>query len=402
VAGDLLADGPGRVYFHSRHLGKSHNLPSGAFIRKPCAPAVFDVLWAGAETRAKRAVCGTTSMIPKSVPAWLLDLHELDLRSFCRKCVSCLGPRLGYRNVSLYLYDGPRGLLTLAETTHGRAIDQAIPIGAVSQHLMSAVALNRRPFTTDKVSAELKRRNIPAHGDREYADQACMIVPLLSDGQLWGVLNMSGSRRTELTEEDAPLEQIFRFLGAALHHACAHEQARTEARVDGLTGLFNQRWMMEALEREIRRCERFGSSLCVLMLDVDGLKGVNDREGHAAGDCLLRHLAARIGAVLRQFDGAARVGGDEFVIMLPSTGLSGARRVALRLLQLIREDRPFFRDVALQVTASIGAAEWRRGWGARDLVDAADQAMYRAKQRGRDGLACLAGEGCESGLAARD
>jgi diguanylate cyclase (GGDEF)-like protein len=322
------------------------------------------------------------------LPGWLLEFQELDLKVLCRKYVTRLGPRLGYREVSLYLHDARHGLLTLAGATHTRSIDLTVPLNAGDQYLMAAIARDGRVMRTDEIGPELAKRGIARRPDRPYQDGKCLVAPLVSEGRLWGVLNLSGCLRTPLTELGLPLDEILAFLGRALHHACAYEEARTEARVDGLTGLYNQRWMLEALAKEIRRAQRFATPLSVLMIDLDGLKSVNDREGHAAGDCLLRHVAARIAAVLRQFDGAARVGGDEFVAMLPGTSLQGAQQVARRLLHSVREDPPRFRATPLEITASIGAVEWRDGWDARQLLDAADQAMYRAKEQGRDTLVC--------------
>jgi len=382
---------------------------------------VFEVLWAGVAARLQPTSCQKTDLIatPSAaqpveqwaaatagpcgalstvayLPGWLLDFQELDLKSLCRKCVTELAARLGYADTSLYLHLQD-GLLTLAETTHRRTIDLAVrwdpcreaatrPNGPGS--LMVAVARNGRFLQTQRVSAEFERLGIPRPTDRRYADESCLIAPLLSGQRLWGVLNFSGAARSATTELGLPLDEIFTFLGRAVHHACLYDQARIEARIDSLTGLYNLRGIMEILEREIRRAQRYQSTLAVLMLDLDGLKAVNDQHGHAAGDSLLRHVAGRIGAVLRQFDGAARVGGDEFVVVLPGSNLLGARQVARRLAESIREDAAYFRDQPLPITASIGVAEWRAGWDARQLVEAADQAMYRAKTQGGDRLVC--------------
>jgi diguanylate cyclase (GGDEF)-like protein len=377
-----------RVYFHTEQPPKPDKRPPGLYIRKPCTAAVLEVLWAGVDVKPGKASKPAPRSAGRPLPAWILDFHELDLKALCRKCITNLGPRLGYRDVSLYLHDAPHDLLTLAETTHTRPVDLTVRFDAESKHLMAAVARTGRLLRTDRASTELKTRQIERHPDRAYPDDDCLVVPLINDDQLWGVLSFSGCARTAQTELGLPLDEIFAFVSRALGHARTYEQARLEARVDGLTGLFNQRWMTEALEKEIRRAQRFNTPLSLLMLDLDGLKTVNDQVGHAAGDCLLRHVASRIGTVLRQFDGAARVGGDEFVVMLPSTGLKGARQVARRLLQSIREDVAHFGDTSLPITASVGAAEWSAGWDARKLIEVADQAMYAAKRQGRNTLVC--------------
>jgi len=393
ATGTCLPNGPRRVYFHSPSRVPAENLPPGLFIRKPCTEAVFDVLWAGVVTRAGNGPGPRADSAERHLPGWLLNFHELNLKVLCRKCVGELPARLGYQQASLYLHDARHGLLRLAETTHRRPIDLAVQTDAAESHLMVAVARSGQMLRTDRTSDELTARGIRFRPDRLYQDDHCLVVPLRSEGQLWGVLCFSGRTQSPEVEVGVPLAEVFKFIGKALHHACAYDQARIEARVDSLTGLFNQRWMIEALEKEIRRAQRFGTALSVVMLDLDGLKTVNDQKGHAAGDCLLLHVAGRIKAVLRQFDGAARVGGDEFVVMLPATGLKGAQQVGRRLLQSIRDEVVRFNDHPLPITASVGVAEWRPGWDARTLIEAADRAMYQAKRQGRDQAACYAADG---------
>jgi len=371
-----------RVYFYSQPGAGWDALPKGQFIRKPCAALVCDVLWADVQSSPSQ---GISSAVGRPLPAWILDFQELNLALLCRKMVTGLAARLGYRDVSLYLHDFERGQLVLAEATHTRDLERTIPLDAVGQHLMAAVARSGRPFVTQHASAELAARGIPSTSDRPYPDEACLVAPLFSEGRLWGVLNFSGLAPTPLTEPNPPLDELFEFLGRALCHARLYQQARIEARVDSLTGLYNQRWMQESLQREVRRAERFGGGLSILMLDLDGLKAINDQFGHLVGDRVLRHVASRIRGVLRQFDGAARIGGDEFLIMLPATNLKGAQHVARRLLDLIRAEVPRHGDTPLPISASIGVAEWQPGWDSTQLIEAADRAMYEAKGSTRNG-----------------
>jgi diguanylate cyclase (GGDEF)-like protein len=378
---EKLPDTSRIIYFRSKSESPPKGLPTGTLIRKPCAPVLFNVLWADAQN--KNAEHATARLTPRALPSWLLDFQEIKLSLLCRKLVVGLAPRFGYRYASLYLHDPARGLLTLAETTHSRQIENKLPTDATGQHLMVAVARSGRIFQTEHAPDELAARGLPRPNRKAYEDDTCLIAPLYDEGQLWGVLNFSTRAESALTERNLPLEEIFAFLGRALHHARAFEQARTEARVDSLTGLFNQRWLVDALSREIRRAERFSTPLSVLMIDLDDLKGINDRLGHAAGDQVLRHIAQCISQILRQFDGAARVGGDEFVVMLPATALRGARRVTRRLLDAIRKHPVEFRNQKLKMNASIGAAEWTAGWDAARLLDTADRDMYAAKHNGR-------------------
>ena len=202
------------------------------------------------------------------------------------------------------------------------------------------------------------------------------------------MLWLGGRCGTDLDRFDGRLDRVFDFLARCLQHARRYLRARVEARVDRLTGLFNYRWMIEALGKEIRRAQRYGSPLALCMIDLDGLKTVNDRFGHLAGDALLRHTAAQISAALRQIDSAARIGGDEFVVLLPATNLNGARHVARRILTAIRNDAPVINQRMLPVAASLGVAQWQSGWDESQLIAAADQAMYAAKREGHNRLVC--------------
>ncbi len=380
-----------RVYFHTAGMPDTAGLPPGIFIRKPCTSAVLEVLWAGVCAAAAPATHATAAAVPDGpgLPGWLLEYQELNLHVLCRKLVSTLGPRLGYQDVSLYLHDARANALRLAEAAHRRPVAPLIGSAAGDGSLMAAIARSGCWLRTTAVDQELALRHIPRCADRVYPDDACLIAPLISEGRLWGVLNFSG-RTTGAADPDPglPLTDIFAFIARALQHATAYERARTEARVDCLTGLFNQRWIGEVLDKEIRRAQRFHTALTLLVIDLDGLKAVNDSAGHLQGDCVLRHVADRISRVLRQFDSAARIGGDEFAVMLPATNLAGAQQVARRLLESVRSDGTAPPNGAPAVTASIGIAEWQPGWDAQALLAAADRAMYRAKADGRNTFMC--------------
>ncbi|GAB6196181.1 GGDEF domain-containing protein [Lysobacter xanthus] len=152
---------------------------------------------------------------------------------------------------------------------------------------------------------------------------------------------------------------------------------------DPLTGLFNRRSLFEHAAREQARCERYGTPLSLVMLDIDRFKSVNDTFGHGAGDDVICEAAARIACELRDVDAAFRLGGEEFLILLPSTALDHAVAVAERLRQALSA-RPIG-AIGRPVTASFGVTELARGqedWEA--ALRRADAALYRAKDEGRD------------------
>ena len=165
----------------------------------------------------------------------------------------------------------------------------------------------------------------------------------------------------------------------------AEERIRDLAYHDPLTGLPNRMLFADRLEVALAQAHRQGQRLALLFLDVDRFKAVNDALGHAFGDLLLRGIAERLRALVREGDTVARLSGDEFVLLLPGVGRGNdAARVAEKILEALRE--PFLLDGReLAVSASVGSAVYPEDCcDAEALLHAADQAMYRAKQAGRD------------------
>ena len=156
------------------------------------------------------------------------------------------------------------------------------------------------------------------------------------------------------------------------------------ARHDALTGLFNRQYTQKLLEQEIERCERYGTALSVLVLDIDHFKRVNDTHGHACGDVTLQHVAQLVADRIRTNDIVGRWGGEEFLVLLPHTTLDGAVEAAECLRAQIEQLEP---EDAPAVTISIGAAERATGENAESLFEAADVALYEAKEGGRNRVA---------------
>jgi len=151
---------------------------------------------------------------------------------------------------------------------------------------------------------------------------------------------------------------------------------------DDLTGLYNSRFFTRQLNEEIERNKRYGEIFSLLYVDIDNFKKYNDSRGHPAGDKLLQKIADLIRSKLRTLDYAFRYGGEEFTVLLPSTNLKGAEQVAERIRKRISQHSQDTNGV----TVSIGVAQYAPG---KNLVNLADQALYQAKQLGKDKI-CLA------------
>lgn len=159
------------------------------------------------------------------------------------------------------------------------------------------------------------------------------------------------------------------------------DQAQKVAGQDELTGLA-RRWRFdEEIERQVADARRYGTPGALVLIDVDGLKSVNDTLGHQAGDDVLRHVAGSIRTQLRATDIAARIGGDEFAVILPKTGTHEAQAVAQRFVVSLHDTSV---DGTLRTSASAGVASIEGLLSPADVMKRADIALYRAKRAGGD------------------
>jgi len=221
--------------------------------------------------------------------------------------------------------------------------------------------------------------------------QTAVLLPLARSRKLIGSLNL-GSNDPARYEPGAAtdfLERLSMIVGVCLENVCNAERLKSIGLTDPLTGVHNRRYFDERLREEVVRSLRKGSPLACLLLDVDYFKRVNDAYGHQVGDWVLREVAGRVKGQLRLSDSLARYGGEEFAALLAQTDGRSALAIAERIRAGVG-GRPF--ELAehgpLLITLSVGVATLR-GAGdadacARALVAAADQALYRAKEAGRN------------------
>jgi len=225
-----------------------------------------------------------------------------------------------------------------------------------------------------------------AHADGVKHSYLC--VPILAQGQTMGILHIQTTDQAPHLEgaEVSSKATFAGQLGLSISNIRLRDALRSQSIRDVLTGLYNRRYLEEALEREIRRAVRAEQCLGILMLDLDHFKKCNDTYGHDAGDAVLRETAGLLSRSIRAEDVVCRYGGEEFVVILPTADLNAARMRAERIRARLRELTVVHNGQSLGViTASVGVAALpEHGVSTQELISAADAALYQAKREGRD------------------
>jgi two-component system, cell cycle response regulator len=178
---------------------------------------------------------------------------------------------------------------------------------------------------------------------------------------------------------------IFKFLSGNNIENAYHEEIYRLTTVDGLTQIFNRRYFVETLEREIGRALRYRRDLSLIMFDIDKFKSVNDSFGHLAGDHVLKHIATAVKNKIRKEDVLARYGGEEFAILLPEIDHHNACAFAEKIRALIERTPSKFEQHKIEATVSVGVAALRGDIDdATQFIKLADDNLYRAKETGRN------------------
>lgn len=289
-----------------------------------------------------------------------------------------IGTVFAPRNWSLLLRDPKSGELVFTLVTGGAEAKtlrgKRIPPG---KGIAGWIVANRRPAIIEDVSTDA-RFDPTMDQLSNFKTRSIIGVPLVSRTKVFGVIELVNKINGEsFTALDLKvLSTIADFAAIAIEKAYYLGALRRIAMVDDLTQLANRRALGRALEHEVARCRRGGSSVAMLMIDVDDFKSINDTHGHAMGDAVLKHVAAVLRAHVREVDIVARYGGDEFAVVMPDTDAVQAAEVKGRIERALREatDRPVPYGASIGVHAGTPSS-------VDELFHGADLRLYREKDR---------------------
>ena len=232
------------------------------------------------------------------------------------------------------------------------------------------------------------------HWEPAVTNFGSICVPMMAQGTALGVFSMridldpDGGRRLSEGKQQLAVS-VAEHIALALSSLRLRETLHEQAIRDSLTGLSNRRYMLDALEREVRRAERHKTTIGVILLDLDRFRRYNDEFGHDVGDVILREFGHFMQAHVRGEDTAARYGGEEFLLSLPEATLEQTLKRAEQIRAASKHLTIQYQDHTYgDLSISVGVAMYpEHGASVEDILRAADKALYRAKAQGRDCVA---------------
>ncbi len=299
--------------------------------------------------------------------------HSLPLEQQLQRTVDCAAAILGAPRASVRLFDAARSRL-IAKCRFGETLQPGTPAAEfrVGEGLLGWIAEHNQPLRTGDAPSDARYVHKP---EVREPFLSFIGVPLTSGNVCFGVISATSPAPNAFSEAH---ESLLLLLGGL----CAPhlEMARLSrlAAIDPLTGVFNRRGLDLVLPEDDQRLSS------VAMCDLDRFKQVNDIHGHAAGDELLRRVAHQLASVLRAADGVVRWGGEEFLLVLPGVDRALAQHIVERARMAIAEDAIVVGGDVLRITISVGVAERHPGESRDHLIARADEALYTAKNSGRN------------------
>jgi len=308
-----------------------------------------------------------------------LNLGEL-LDSVLDTVLMVMGVEVG----GIFLLDKQTSKLLL-KTHRGMSPEFArrVEVVSIGDGFIGKVAKLGKPILAEDVSADSKLSWMRKMGG---GIQSFAAVPIMAKEKILAVMGVGSRKHREFPDwEMLMVDTIANQIGMAIENAQLYEHALELAFTDGLTGLYNRRYIMEQIEREFIRAQRSKAPLSLIMVDLDELKAINDRFGHHEGDGFLKEVARIVKVNTRASDVAARWGGDEFMLLAPGTDSRSASKIAERIRAQVERYKIKVEGEEVGITVSAGIVSYpAHASVVEELLKKADEAMYNAKRGGKN------------------
>lgn len=326
------------------------------------------------------------SWLTKAVQKLNQTLKQIDNEDFWMVLAQSSAELMRAERGSILIYDEEtEGFIVKAAVGERADIIKMEASDSLGSRIAKSVLHNARPLIVKDVK---KAGFLPAPTDWEYKTDSFICYPIVISGRKMGVLNLTDKIDGGYYDEKdlEILQMLAPQIALALDHTSLSRKAGEFEQLsitDPLTGLVNRRYLEERLHEEISRSQRHGYPMSFMMIDVDSFKSYNDKFGHPEGDKALQIVAQELKATLRGADVAARYGGEEFSILLPQTTLKEALTIAERIRARIEKTEFPSRQVTISVGIAACSSELQ---SAATIIEAADKALYQAKENGRNNV----------------
>ncbi len=322
--------------------------------------------------------------------------HSLDLGELLNNVLEEILHAVNLKVGGIFLLDKASGRIVI-RAHHGlpKAFIRLVGQMGPGETCISDVFQSTTPLIVENTYSD--NGLVPAALSKSHI-RSFIAVPLVSQDSVIGVIMCCSRKFRRFSEQEVQfLRTIAAQIGMAIENAQLYEHTYELAFRDGLTNLYNRRYLLEQIEPELARAKRHGGQVSIIMLDLDGLKTINDHFGHREGDIFIKSLANIIQTQTRASDIAARWGGDEYLILAPAIESASAYKIAERIRTKLEKYTQVISGQQVSTSVSIGIASYPlHASDANELIQRADEAMYSAKRDGKNQVKIAAERKCEA------
>jgi diguanylate cyclase (GGDEF)-like protein len=310
--------------------------------------------------------------------------ESLDIDKTLTVIISQIASLINCSRITIMLLDPERAYLTI-KAAKGFPEEGATKVKVkVGEGISGYVASQGEPVFITNIEEDPRFKKM---NSEQYYAKSLISVPLKIRDEVIGVINVNNKLDNELfTIDDCDILMTISYNAAiAIENSRRYEEAKSLAIKDALTGLYNQAYFWRVFEMETERSKRYKNPLCLVIIDVDNFKHVNDTYGHQKGDMVLAEVGRVLSQSIRKVDILFRYGGDEFIVLLTETDLEGARMISERLRAKIEDhcfSTPAIND--LKITFSLGCSQYKKDMTQKGFFENTDKVLYEAKQKGKN------------------